>query len=90
MVPNQRDLYRFPWSLNDNPIGWLEVTDICNIHCKGCYRQKMVGHKSLEALKEEALPPDLRRRAAVGDTQTVSKPPRAINVSGLRRQIDVS
>ena len=48
-------LYRFPWSMNDNPIGWLEVTDICNIHCKGCYRQKLEGHKTLEAIKEEVL-----------------------------------
>jgi pyruvate-formate lyase-activating enzyme len=39
--------------MNDNPIAWLEVTDICNIHCEGCYRQHMTGHKTLEALKEE-------------------------------------
>jgi hypothetical protein len=51
----KRDLYRMPWSMNDNPIAWLEVTDICNIHCEGCYRQHMTGHKTLEALKEEIL-----------------------------------
>ena len=39
--------------MNDNPIAWLEVTDICNIHCEGCYRQYMTGHKTLDALKEE-------------------------------------
>ncbi len=49
------ELYRFPWSKNDNPIGWLEVTDVCNIHCKGCYRRNLEGHFPLERLKEEVL-----------------------------------
>jgi len=49
------ELYRFPWSKNDNPIGWLEVTDVCNIHCKGCYRQNLEGHRPAEDLKEEVL-----------------------------------
>lgn len=54
MNPEKKDLYRLPWSMNDNAIGWLEVTDICNIHCQGCYRQILgEGHKSLEQLKEE-------------------------------------
>jgi pyruvate-formate lyase-activating enzyme len=48
-------LFRMPWSMNDNPIAWLEITDICNIHCEGCYRQKLSGHKSLEEVKEEIL-----------------------------------
>lgn len=51
----KRDYYRLPWSMNDNPIAWIEVTDICNIHCEGCYRQYITGHKSLEQLKEEVL-----------------------------------
>jgi len=51
----KRDLYRFPWSMNDNAIAWLEVTDICNIHCEGCYRQKVTGHKSLEEIQKEVL-----------------------------------
>jgi pyruvate-formate lyase-activating enzyme len=51
----KRELYRMPWSMNDNPIAWLEVTDICNIHCEGCYRQHLTGHKTLEQLKEEIL-----------------------------------
>jgi hypothetical protein len=54
MQPEKKDLYRLPWSMNDNAIGWLEVTDICNIHCQGCYRQILGGgHKPLEQLKEE-------------------------------------
>jgi MoaA/NifB/PqqE/SkfB family radical SAM enzyme len=52
---DKANLYRMPWSMNDNPIAWLEVTDICNIYCEGCYRQHMTGHKSLEQVKEEIL-----------------------------------
>ena len=55
MTLDKRQLYRFPWSLNDNPIAWLEVTDICNIYCEGCYRQRITGHKTLEQVKEEVL-----------------------------------
>lgn len=55
MSLDKRNLYRMPWSMNDNPIAWLEVTDICNLHCEGCYRQHLTGHKSLEQLKEEVL-----------------------------------
>lgn len=54
MLPEKKNLYRLPWSMNDNAIGWLEVTDICNIHCQGCYRQILgEGHKPLKQLKEE-------------------------------------
>jgi len=55
MTLDKRNLYRLPWSMNDNPIAWLEVTDVCNIHCEGCYRQHMTGHKPLEQIKEEVL-----------------------------------
>ena len=51
----KRELYRFPWSKNDNPIAWLEVTDICNLQCEGCYRSTIEGHKPLEDVKEEIL-----------------------------------
>jgi MoaA/NifB/PqqE/SkfB family radical SAM enzyme len=53
MSLDKRNLYRLPWSMNDNPIAWLEVTDICNIHCEGCYRQYMTGHKTLDQMKVE-------------------------------------
>jgi hypothetical protein len=55
MTLEKRKLYRMPWSMNDNPIAWLEVTDICNIYCEGCYRQRITGHKPLEEVKEEIL-----------------------------------
>jgi len=51
----KKDLYRLPWSLNDNPIGWVEVTDRCNISCKGCYRTFLTGHKTLDDVKAEVL-----------------------------------
>jgi hypothetical protein len=55
MALEKRDLYRFPWSKNDNPIAWLEITDICNLTCEGCYRQRLTGHKPLEEIKDEIL-----------------------------------
>lgn len=55
MPLRKHEMYRLPWSLNDNPIGWLEVTDRCNIYCRGCYRRNLEGHKPLEQIKEEIL-----------------------------------
>jgi len=54
MAFSKSNMYRFPWSSNDNPIGWLEVTDRCNIYCRGCYRMNgKAGHKTLKQIKEE-------------------------------------
>lgn len=53
MPLEKRNLYRLPWSMNDNPIAWLEITDTCNLHCEGCYRQRMTGHKTLDEIKTE-------------------------------------
>ena len=53
MALRKRDLYRMPWSLNDNPIGWLETTDQCNLFCRGCYRKPREGHVPLQRLKED-------------------------------------
>jgi hypothetical protein len=53
MPLDKRNLYRMPWSMNDNAIAWLEVTDICNLRCEGCYRQHLSGHKPLEQIKDE-------------------------------------
>lgn len=52
---DKRKLYRMPWSMNDNPIGWLETTDQCNVACLGCYRERIVGHRPLDQLKEDIL-----------------------------------
>jgi hypothetical protein len=50
---SRRGLYRLPWSLHDNPVGWVEITDACNIKCKGCYRTALAGHKPLDDIKTE-------------------------------------
>lgn len=31
-------MYRLPYSKNDNPNGWIEVTTYCNMKCPGCYK----------------------------------------------------
>lgn len=48
-----RAYYRLPWSLTDNAISWLEVTDDCNLACEGCYRPHIKNHKSLEQIAGE-------------------------------------
>jgi len=53
--PDKQKLFRLPWSTNESPLGWLEVTDIRNIHCEGCYRLNRNGHKSFQPLKDEVL-----------------------------------
>jgi len=55
MELDKRNLYRMPWSLNESPLGWVEVTDKCNIYCKGCYRRNREGHKPLDKLKDDVL-----------------------------------
>ena len=54
------ELYRLPWSKNDNPNGWLEITTFCNMKCPGCYRgcnrsDNKQEHFPLERLKKEIL-----------------------------------
>lgn len=55
VYPDRERLYRLPWTINESPIGWVEVTDVCNIHCKGCYRLNKSGHKPLKDVQEEIL-----------------------------------
>jgi hypothetical protein len=52
---DRSQLYHFPWTLTDNPGGWIEVTDICNMKCPGCFRHTLSGHRSLQELKEEVI-----------------------------------
>jgi hypothetical protein len=58
-----RDYYRLPWSLTDNAISWLEVTDDCNLECEGCYRPHIKNHKSLEKIAEELAVFKQRRKS---------------------------
>ena len=52
-VLDHRDLYRLPWTLPDNAIGWLEPTMKCNLACEGCYRANVNEHKSLEEIGKD-------------------------------------
>jgi organic radical activating enzyme len=52
MIERER-LYRFPWSKTDNPGGWVEVTDTCDLHCPGCYRHQLEGDRPVETVKKD-------------------------------------
>ena len=58
-----REYYRLPWSLTDNAISWLEVTDDCNLECEGCYRPHIKNHKSLAQIAEELAVFKARRKS---------------------------
>ena len=58
-----REYYRLPWSLTDNAISWLEVTDDCNLECEGCYRPHLKNHKSLAQIAEELAVFKARRKS---------------------------
>lgn len=50
--------YKLPWTESDNPNGWIEPTNTCNIICPGCYRgAEKAGIKtenlSLDELKKQ-------------------------------------
>ncbi len=65
-----RNFYRLPWSLTDNGISWLEVTNKCNLACEGCYREQHGGgHKSLE---EVAADLDVFRRHRKSDCMSIA------------------
>jgi hypothetical protein len=48
------ELFRFPWSQTDNPGAWIEVTDVCNFACPGCFRKNNItGHRPFTDIKKE-------------------------------------
>lgn len=55
MEIQREKLYRLPWSKKDNPGGWVEVTDECDLFCPGCYRHKLEGHRPLEEIKNDII-----------------------------------
>lgn len=60
IIPDITTLYRLPFSKNDNPNGWVEITTACNLRCPGCYRgcdreDNIPVHESLENVKENIL-----------------------------------
>jgi pyruvate-formate lyase-activating enzyme len=55
-VPDIRSLYRLPFSKNDNPNGWVEITTHCRMRCPGCYRgcdrdDVPQTHETMEAIR---------------------------------------
>jgi len=52
---DKSQLFRFPWSNTDNPGGWIEVTDICNLKCPGCFRYTLTGHRPVEEIMKEVI-----------------------------------
>ena len=55
-VPDIRSLYRLPFSKNDNPNGWVEITTHCLMRCPECYRgcgrdDLAQTHETLEAIR---------------------------------------
>jgi hypothetical protein len=50
MSINRKHLYRFPWSVTDNPGCWVDVTDSCNLSCPYCFRRTIEGHRPLQAV----------------------------------------
>ena len=55
MSIRREKLYRFPWSRTDNPGGWIEVTDECDLSCPNCYRFSLWGHMPVEEIKSDIL-----------------------------------
>ena len=56
MLPDRNHMYNFPWTKSDNPGAWIEVTDICNLACPGCFRRNnFEGHRPLTEIKKEII-----------------------------------
>jgi pyruvate-formate lyase-activating enzyme len=56
MFPDREKMYNFPWTKSNNPGAWIEVTDICNLACPGCFRRNnFEGHRPLAEIKKEIL-----------------------------------
>jgi organic radical activating enzyme len=56
MFPDRKHMYNFPWTRSDNPGAWIEVTDVCNLACPGCFRRNnFEGHRPLSEIRKEIL-----------------------------------
>jgi len=54
----KKDLYKLPYTKNDNPNGWIEPTTSCQLSCPFCYRKtdksdRNSCHRNLAELKQE-------------------------------------
>jgi len=55
MAIERTRMYQLPWSLTDNPGGWVEVTDACDLTCPGCYRHQIHGDVPLAQVEADVL-----------------------------------
>ena len=55
MAIDRSRMYQLPWTPTDNPGGWIEVTDVCDFACPGCYRQQVAGHAALAQIEADVL-----------------------------------
>lgn len=64
--------YRLPWSVDDNPNGWIEPTTYCQLKCPGCYRGldkdgAVRIHEDFEEMKKQ-----VDRHLELRNVQTIS------------------
>lgn len=55
MQLDRKKLYRLPWDRHNSPGGWIEITDRCDLACRGCYRHTLEGDRPLEAICSDVL-----------------------------------
>jgi molybdenum cofactor biosynthesis enzyme MoaA len=87
----RNDLYGFPWSQVDNPGTWIEVTDICDLFCPGCFRHRLEGHRPLEVIKDEVLMCQRStncERVAIAGGEPLIYPHLLDNVGGIQCSAD--
>lgn len=60
-------MIRFPWTVRTAPNFLLEITSACNVLCRGCYKIKATGVRTLEEIQQ-----DLETGLQLRRVQTVS------------------
>jgi len=66
------DMYRIPWTKNDNPNGWIEVTTECQLDCSGCYRAESGDDIRDPVEQMRRLKADVDTLVAIRNIQTLS------------------
>ena len=69
---NVSQMYRIPWTKDDNPNGWVEVTTRCQLGCPGCYRGFDDSQEAPPAEKLLELEQDVDTLIRIRNIQTLS------------------
>lgn len=69
---NVSEMYRIPWTKDDNPNGWVEVTTQCQLDCPGCYRGFDENQEASPAEKLLELKQDTDTLIRIRNIQTLS------------------